>query len=516
MLHVHHRMAAATYSLGLLLLLSLCTSIVCDDVILPPVKKGTTNAALILIQGLQVKPEQYVPLATAVQSASDLTLWVGIPEYPADVPQESGLDTGITRILKSMASAGMNASAVFFGAHSLSGTNLQDYLLENRQGSRGQILLGSFLKRKNRDATYPFPTLTVGGELDGVCRVTRIMEEYWHRTVPHPDSFPTVVVKGMSHFQFASGDPPEFIKDKDLKPEISYSDAHKSVGTTVALFLSAALGSSSATAALSAIVRETDAFLQPLLLAYQMEGSYVFKPPCNEDPPSSACTVGCPWTERAVTIMGGPKVLHVNDTDAFHPADEIFPKIHHPQITGSCSEPVPSCVVNITSDSQNVYQDKDDSGLEATSASEIKAKIKSRQSIMEAAGMKNVSFNTSDGFSICKLINEQSYKWALSNAAINTLARFNRSGVPMVMGEDKGPYNNGAIWIWYPLVYTNTKNSTGGDILEIQSISLVTKTNYILKSFAGMHFCKLLSPARVMEWIYVDGLRAHLSIGTAY
>ncbi len=135
---------------------------------------------------------------------------------------------------------------------------------------------------------------------------------------------------------------------------------------------------------------------------------------------------------------------------------------------------------------------------------------------MEAAGIENVDFNTSDGFSICKIINEQSYVWALANAEPTTRARFNLYGVPMVMGEDKGPYNNGAIWIWYPLVYTNKQNSTGGDIVEIQSISLVTQKDYFLKGFAGMHFCKLLSPAWVMEWIFVDGLRAHLSIKTIF
>ncbi len=84
--------------------------------------------------------------------------------------------------------------------------------MKNRKVASGQILLGSFLQRKNRSAAYAFPTLTMGGELDGVCRVTRIMEEYWHRTLHSPDSFLTVVVNGMSHFQFASGEPPKFIK----------------------------------------------------------------------------------------------------------------------------------------------------------------------------------------------------------------------------------------------------------------------------------------------------------------
>ena len=85
-------------------------------------------------------------------------------------------------------------------------------------------------------------------------------------------------------------------------------------------------------------------------------------------------------------------------------------------------------------------------------------------------------------------------------------------GEYMTMGPDKGPYNVGPEWIWKPLVYTEVKNSTGGAVLEVQSIMMKTPTDYYIKAAAGMHYCKLLSPARAMEWMYVDGLRKYYSI----
>ena len=117
----------------------------------------------------------------------------------------------------------MNTSDIFFAGHSIGGMMLQDYLNDNKQAGIGQILLGSFLFRKYRNVTYSVPTLTIGGELDGLCRVTRIMEAYYHRILHASDhqsairSFPVVVVEGMTHMQFASGDPPSLVRARDLK-----------------------------------------------------------------------------------------------------------------------------------------------------------------------------------------------------------------------------------------------------------------------------------------------------------
>ena len=44
--------------------------------------------------------------------------------------------------------------------------------------------------------------------------------------------------------------------------------------------------------------------------------------------------------------------------------------------------------------------------------------------------------------------------------------------------------------------------------MTIQSPMMHTDVDYKIKAAAGFHYCKLLSPARAMEWLYIDGLRA--------
>lgn len=492
------------------------------DVILSPVKSGKQEVVLIIVQAPGTTPSQYTPLALSLQNTSFYSLWIGIPEYTFDTALSFDIDIGVDRVLTAMKSQGMNATSLFFAAHSSisSGPTLQKYLLTNKDVAIGQILMGGFLQRKYRDTTYPIPTLMVSGELDGVCRVTRIMEEYYHRIYLHRSDidsvvakYPIAVVRGMTHFQFASGNIPEQIKELDFEPEISNAEAHQTVASIITAFISATLGNTSSTSVLTNVVNITGKYLQPLIDAYTLEGSYYFKPPCNDNPPSSTCQLGCRWTETAMEIMAELPTSHVNDTDGFHPAAEIFPAIHHPKILSNCSSPESSCMIQLTSVSENIYKsDKDDDGLVSNSASEIRAKLKSRQSVLLAAGHSNVDFNVSDAGSRCKTINQRAYDWALNHTDPTTLARFRKHGVPMIMGEDKGCLENGGLWIYLPMHYSKASNSTGGEVLIIQSIQMKTTVKYPIGIFAGMHYCKLLTPARAMEWIYVDSLRTYYTV----
>ena len=102
---------------------------------------------------------------------------------------------------------------------------LQDYVKNTAKSAAGQILMGSFLLHKHRNDSYLVPTMAIGGELDGLNRVSRMMEEYYHRIAIAPDrqvaiaTFPVIVVKGMNHYEFASGSMPLLVRDlgRDLK-----------------------------------------------------------------------------------------------------------------------------------------------------------------------------------------------------------------------------------------------------------------------------------------------------------
>ena len=490
------------------------------DIIQKPVKQAKQEVALVFLQGAQISTDQYVPLVTAIQQVSEYSVWVGIPEFPANLVEPLVIGQGIQRVLNTMKSEGMSTDLIFFAGHSLGGAVLQVYVHDNPSGITGQILMGSFIERSYQNHSYPVPTLTLGGELDGLCRVTRIMEAYYHY-ISNPSkklttSFPVIVIQGMSHMQFASGEPPIIVKERDLKPEISEEQAHSTIATLTAAFIATQLGNSSVQLLIDQWVRQTGDFVEPLIKAYEMEGFYYFKHPCYDDPPSPQCTIGCPWTEIAQGIMGDlPN--NTMDKDIFHPVSQIN-GIHFPKILNNCSSFSPSCILKTITVSECIYEIADkyiDAGFFSTSASEIRAKLSSRQSIMEAAGMGKVDFNKTDGGSLCKIINKHAYNWALDHAGATTLGRFKKLGEPLVFGKDKGPYNIGPLWIYNPLEYNRITNNQGETVVEIRSPMLRTPTDFFIKEIAGFHYCKLLSPARAMEWIYIDSLRLRDSLNNS-
>jgi len=73
----------------------------------------------------------------------------------------------------------------------------------------------------------------------------------------------------------------------------------------------------------------------------------------------------------------------------------------------------------------------------------------------------------------------------------------------MQTGPDLGPFNAGPLWIWKFMQYTESEDKS---TMTVQSPMMRTPIDYPVKSAAGFHYCKVLSPFRAMEYMYIDSL----------
>jgi pimeloyl-ACP methyl ester carboxylesterase len=539
-----------------------------EDIVIPPLSgKVGDDVVLYYIQGANIATKEYTALATQVQKLASFPLWIAIPQMTDNVAAipVPGIGGGVTRINKLLATAGMPPTApVFYAGHSLGGAMVQDYVHDHAADAAGLILNGAFLARTYKSAvtpegrpqfTFPMPVLTIGGELDGLCRLSRIAESYYSQitfdanptTAAH--THPVTVIGGMCHGQFANNSNlPSFVTKNDITPEISTVDALYRVGQDIANFMMATLGKSS-WANIETRVKESATLVAPLVDGFLMEGYWNFLPPCMCETPDEYgglqygtclsfpnCTGGCRWTDTyGQAIMGGGLTgLTFDITDSFHFVTEEKPSCHLPHIHGNpddtanpgngktpplCDQPK-GCNLMITTVTEAYYRTLDttpDTGFNPVAAHELKTKMKSRQAIYNAAGVLDAQLNETDTpivaggiVDLCAEINQASLDWAFKHASVAAQGRYTTKGYPMTIGPDHTTCAAGPCWIQAELKYVDT-----GSAMQIESTVMVTPNSNpypcgessLLPCDAGFHYCKILSPARAMEWIYVDSLK---------
>jgi len=181
---------------------------------------------------------------------------------------------------------------------------------------KGMILMGSVLLRNTRNITdsgstifhRKVPALTLNGEKDGLLRITRGAESYWHQKVnidqSQKDKFPVLALKGVTHARFMDSSMlPSAVVSTDLTPEIEEQSAYNMVGKAMVSFIGQQDGNKEAVALRSDMETFTDKFMAPLLKGMELEGSYGMKDPCydstlvNEDSPK--CLRGSPFSKTA-------------------------------------------------------------------------------------------------------------------------------------------------------------------------------------------------------------------------
>ena len=147
----------------------------------------------------------------------------------------------------------------------------------------GLILEGSYIQRNNYgNAKSLINVLTIGAELDGLVRITRIAESYYFDKIgAFQIPTQTLVLAGMNHYQFTgdNGIPPASIGANDINPEISNSAAISSVTNAISVFVSQTLNiglQKSEQDTIEECITSTETLLDPIVEAFKLEGKNLF------------------------------------------------------------------------------------------------------------------------------------------------------------------------------------------------------------------------------------------------
>ena len=250
----------------------------------------------------------------------------------------------------------------------------------------------------------------------------------------------------------------------------------------------------------------------------EQEGYVNLKPPCNTsdliNKESPKCFKGTPWVDAHLleTWLPNPMTwnrhITVVNNDNFHNAATVYP-YHHPEVDGECDgNTTTDCSIMHISNTEGSYNAFDDwkHSKNPLSAYEIKTKIKSNQYLHEKAGEQGADFFAFDkqGYE-CANINQAVLDWALATADKAVVANYDKFGTQLLFGKDKESLNGGS-WIPDPLHYTEDKTA---NTMTLTSKTVVTDETEFVSIFKSMHYCKLLSPFRAMEWLYIDSLYAN-------
>jgi len=436
-----------------------------------------------------------------------ISLYVTLLSYWFNLPIPIRTKANINDAIKQMQGVGLPKDApVYFTGHSMGGgapLPVVQELFEEGVVS-GAILQAAFITRsflppQTEKLAFTAPTLSVAAELNyGSARVSRFAEAVYHQ----PEAtHPVVLIEGMNHGQYFTGGSFE-----DLKPEITHEEAQQKQAVLVMDWLAKELGLGSGTLVKSEVAKART-FLQPFITAGELEGSRSFNNPNqvgtpNWECPRGVCEAGSAWISECQKYIAGKDVMAAG-TEIKNNFADLFPfaggdrEGRKPFIQGNT---VQAYVMASNKDGDLGDRDGKDHAEDALpfTTGELLGKFISRQNAGKALMGRNLA---RDG-DLCAELNTQAYEYALRNAGEKTRQRFEAHGVPLAFDATKYEFA-GPLWVYGKMTWTE-KNGK----MYLKSRGLLTDLGD--SAIDGNHYCKLLSPARALEWIYVDGLEKNL------
>ena len=100
----------------------------------------------------------------------------------------------------------------------------------------------------------------------------------------------------------------------------------------------------------------------------------------------------------------------------------------------------------------------------------------------------------------CRDVNQEVFDWAYSMADQSARDLYDSIGEKLVQKSDKNQ-GNGGLWIYEELEWKDAKDHSEMDNI---SVACILDEHQLLPLFKSMHYCKVLSPFRALEYIYID------------
>ncbi|XP_064602649.1 uncharacterized protein LOC135468367 isoform X2 [Liolophura sinensis] len=474
----------------LLLILLLGATVRCMDVtikdpeILYPTKWGNRELALLVVPEENVKSEAYRDIGRAIQYTSPFRLWVAILNFTNRSFNKVPL--AIADTLHRLNINGMKTTEIFLAGHGHGGVLVQMYTQMVPDILKGVILLSSYLTRSQRPAEFPVPFLTLSGDLDGVARITRSASSFRELQLDVEEDAdeiyrsPMVILQGANHGSLISTTLPEALADLDLDPEVSGEEARSMAANYTSWFMMSTLSDPASFTVLARLklrsaYENTKEIMKPILAVHDLIQSPEYT---------------SPWSRISQIWISGLRGLESARlwVSSFVIGDNY------------------AVVPLITEDKGNVYATTYtelvgfppivDDGSKKQAPIEMKMRLKTAEAIQGLLVNSTVYHRIT-----CKDLNYAAFMTGYHEASKLARDRYDKRHKGIQFHDDVIVQTEEE-WDRRHLVVDMVKHEA-----HVTAVAWKSPLSHEPSHLAGMYYCRLLPPSRVIEWIYVDSLK---------
>lgn len=449
-------------------------------IILEPVQEDGIDGLLLFFPGALTPPQAYFPLISTIQKKSGFRLWATILDpgkRPINLSMIEASFDGMIRRTKDhgFESGELSISRIFVAGHSVGAWCSRSISMKK---SEGFIQMGSFF-HTNPDnlAQYPKPVLSLGGGLDGQLRVGGMAKHAGEILSLEPEMGyfntnaikPVIIFPGMNHAQFSHGIPNK--ERGDIDAHISLEDARAQTAECIASFLTLHVKAEGETRQLA--LENLSKFVKRTHVLYKTFWEAVE----NQERQAKL------WQ---LQVAGIQELKEENVVVIKHDYMDNF-VYSKPWIDAKAKR----IFVQLYS------SPADNFGI----VKNIWIKMKSCDAIHELFGKSDKPSKI-----VCAAdINAETFHEALSLTPEVFRSKFYECGKKLRFIEDCIVMTSGQDWVDSDVTMKPAEDGSG--FIDVQSTVIITPVQGIASRFAGMHYMKLLSVARCMEWILLDSFR---------